>query len=232
LGGKPLGLNAIFFRYDFRTVSSAAARWIAAAGCIVNFAASALALGVLRCVPARAGSTRYFLWLFSAVNLLMAFGYLLFSGVFGAGDWSVVINGFGPTWLLRGALILIGWPLYFLIAPKLLGAEARRFFDPAADLKAQTNRLMRLPYCVGGATFVIASLPNPGGFKYLLMSGVAASMGGTSLLLLHRFDRLAAKRTQDDGAPLVLKRSVPWMIAAALTLAVFIGALGPGIRLN
>ena len=59
---------------------------ISAAGSIAN-----VVVGLpLLAIGARTRSTRwrYFLWLFAAVNILTAFGYLLFSGIAGVGDWS------------------------------------------------------------------------------------------------------------------------------------------------
>jgi hypothetical protein len=55
-------------------------RFVAAAGSMANVLVGLLALALFR--RGRAfGATRYFLWLFAALNLLNGTGYLLFSAV-------------------------------------------------------------------------------------------------------------------------------------------------------
>jgi hypothetical protein len=47
-----------------------------------------------RKVTATVPSTwRFFVWLLATLNLLTAFGYLLYSGIGGIGDWTNVIDG-------------------------------------------------------------------------------------------------------------------------------------------
>src|SRR5260221_2883971 len=101
VGARPTMLNAIFFQYDDLSATVVQQSWTSAGGTIANLLAGLPILGVLR----RQGLPsllRYFLWLFAAVNLLTAFGYLLYSGIAGIGDWAHVVQGLGPPWLLRG----------------------------------------------------------------------------------------------------------------------------------
>src|SRR5262245_52666742 len=86
LGAKPTMFNAIFFNYDESTASDAVQRVISAAGSIVNVLVGLPLVALLRSRVRLGEHGRYFLWLFCAVNLLTAFGYLLYSGVGGIGD--------------------------------------------------------------------------------------------------------------------------------------------------
>ena len=48
------------------------------------------------------------LWLFLALNLFQAFGYWMFSGLGGIGDWQAVIAGTPHYALARLALAVVG----------------------------------------------------------------------------------------------------------------------------
>src|SRR5205814_5505326 len=76
VGARPTVLNAIFFEYDEQAATLVQQRWISAGGTIANLLAGLTILRVLR-RERLPSSLRYFLWLFAAVNLLTAFGYLL-----------------------------------------------------------------------------------------------------------------------------------------------------------
>jgi hypothetical protein len=91
VGARPTVLNTIFFEYDDQAATLVQQKWISAGGSIANVLVALPILRVLRRerLPA---SSRYFLWLFAAVNLLTAFGYLLYSGIGGVGDWSRVVH--------------------------------------------------------------------------------------------------------------------------------------------
>ena len=66
----------------------------------------------------------------------------------------------------------------------------------------------------------------------MLLSGAAASFGGTSWLAWYpggKDDKRAVRTEPAHAAPIA--RSVPWLVAGAVTLVVFIAVLGPGVRL-
>jgi hypothetical protein len=121
--------------------------------------------------------------------------------------------------------------LYFLLAPRLLMPLLEPFLGPAPEERqARVRTLSLLPYAVGGLTFVAAGLLNPHGVYLVLISAVAASFGGMSLLAW--YPRLWARRppVSAQDPPLGVPRSRAWLIGAAIALLLFVGVLGPGIR--
>ena len=227
VGARPTMLNAIFFTYDEATVSSGAQRVISAAGSVVNLV---VGLPLLAIAPRlRSTHWRYVLWLFAAVNILTAFGYLLYSGIAGIGDWSRVIQGFTPEWLLRGGMIVIGFVLYFIVAPRLLMPPLDPFLgrDPA-QRHSRAHIVSLLPYLAGSAALAVAGMLNPLGWRVMLISAVAAGFGGTSLLAWYP-GLPRATRSDTPESPLGIRRSPAWTAAAAVVLLVFVLVLGPGI---
>jgi hypothetical protein len=229
LGARPTMLNAIFFDYDEATASEAVRRAISAAGSIANVIVALPLLAWIRGRAPRSPHARYFLWLFCAVSLLTAFGYPIYSGAAGIGDWARVIDGARPAWAYRLVLVVAGTLLYFVAAPRLLMPALDPFLgrEPEARV-ARARRLSLLPYLVGAGTFVLAGILNPLGMKIVLISAVAASLGGTSLLAWYP----AIPRPPSPSAtepPLGIPRSLPWIIAATIGIAFFVLVLGPGI---
>jgi len=233
VGGRPEELNAIFFECAVEGLPSSARRWLAAGGSIANLLVAALAWASLRSLPGRWGPARDFAWLTLAVNVLQPFGYLLFSGLGGIGDWSVVVRGLQPALAWRLGLAVLGAVLYFLVAPRLLMPELEAFLGSVTEERAARSRTLALvPYLAGGATFVLAGLLNPHGLSLVLISAVAASFGGTSLLAW--YPGLWARRppAASGEPPLGVARSWPWLVLAAVVLGVFVGVLGPGVELG
>jgi len=184
-----------------------------------------LALRNRRLTPA----WRYFLWLFAAVNLLTAFGYLLYSGIGGVGDWFRVVQGAEPAIVYRGAMTVVGALLYFVVAPKVLMPPLDPFLGrDRATRAARARTLCLYPYLAGGITFVAAGLLNPVGLEIVFISAVAASFGGTSLLAWYPgIPRKPSPETPE--VPLAIERSKAWIAAAAVALILFVGVLGRGI---
>jgi hypothetical protein len=162
------------------------------------------------------------------VNLLTAFGYLLYSGIGGIGDWARVIDGARPAIAFRLAMVAAGTWLYFVLAPRLLMPPLDTFLgrDPEARV-ARARRLSLVPYLAGGCTLIAAGLLNPLGMKIVLISAAAASFGGTSLLAWYPATPRAPLVT--TGAPLALPRSAAWIVVAAIAMALFVLVLGRGI---
>jgi hypothetical protein len=168
-----------------------------------------------------------------ALNVLMPFSYLGFSGLSGVGDWASFIDGLRPAFLYRALLLVVGAYLYIDVAGRILmpGLNAYLGKDPV-ERAARAKSVALVPYLAGGTLFVAAGLLNPLGFVLLLMSAVAASFGGTSWLAWYPGGRrdVTVDTAPPHAAP--IGRSVPWLIAAAVTIFVFIGILGRGVRFD
>jgi hypothetical protein len=229
LGARPTMFNAIFFTYDESTASDAVQRIISAAGSIVNAIIGLPLVALLRSRAPLSPRWRYFLWIFCAVNLLTAFGYLLFSGIGGIGDWARVIQGARPVWPFRLVLVVAGGLLYFVIAPRLLMPALDPFLGRDPDTRvARARRLSLVPYAAGAVTLIVAGLLNPLGMKIVLISAAAASLGGTSLLAWYpAIPRPPSAYATDT--PLGITRSIPWIVSAAIAMVFFVLVLGPGI---
>jgi hypothetical protein len=232
VGGRPEELNAIFFECSVEGLQSSAGRWLAAGGSLANLAVAALAWLALRALPGRRGRARHFAWLMLSVNVLQPFGYLLFSGLGGIGDWAVVTRGLQPALGWRLGLTVLGAVLYFWVAPRILMPELEPFLGASPEERATRSPMLTLvPYLVGGTLFVVAGLLNPHGFSLVLISAAAASFGGTSLLAW--YPGLWARRVpgRADRPPLGVPRSWAWLVLGAVVLAAFVGVLGPGVVL-
>ena len=232
VGARPTVLNAIFFEYDEQAATLFQQRWISAGGSLANVLVGLPIVCALRREQPAAASPRYFLWLFGAVNLLTAFGYLLYSGIGGIGDWAHVVRGLGSPLLFRSGMALLGAVLYFVAAPRLLMPALEPFLgrDPAVR-PARARMLCLVPYLAGGASLVIAGLFNPYGLRLVLISAAAAAFGGTSLLAW--YPSLPRKPgPQAPEIPLAIERSWGWIAAGILGLSFFVAVLGPGIRLG
>jgi hypothetical protein len=230
-GGKPLELNAIFFQSESDAISDNGRRLLVAGGSVANLIFAAMAWLGLR-VRRRADAFGYFLTLMLALNLLMPFGYLMFSGVGGFGDWAVFIDGLGPPLVLRALLAVAGAFLYFWIAPMILCPAFNPYLGRDLAERARRRKPLALyPYLTGGAVYVVAGLFNSQGWKLVLLSAAAASLGGTSFLAWFpgRADKEWAERAPEQ--PASLPRSIAWIAAGVVTAAIFIGVFGPGLKL-
>src|SRR5438128_11957940 len=110
-GGRPELMTSMQFQGDSRGLSSAAVKFIAAGGTIANLILAAVAI---RLMKRRADAMWFFLWLSASINLMLATGYFLYSGVADIGDWSVIIRGWPGAWVWRSILALIGGATYWL----------------------------------------------------------------------------------------------------------------------
>lgn len=229
LGGKPLLLTSMQFQGDKQMLSSAAVRMISAAGAIANVAAAMMTIPFLRRSQGAPRAGWFFLWLFATVNLLLAAGYPIYSGIGNIGDWASVVAGFEPAWLWRLLLIAVGASAYWMAARWSMHCLGRHLSASSSDRVAEANRYTLVVYALGAALSVAAGLFEPGGAVVVVISGAAASLGGTSALawgpqLLHD-PRLGIP----TGAPLQVIRQWSWIAVATPVAVAFIFVLGPGI---
>lgn len=230
VGGKPTLLTSMNFEWDESGCPRWASRVVAAGGTIANLLAGALALAMLR-RPRCAVHAHYFLWLFAAVNLYVGTGYFLFSGMSNIGDWANVIAGLPGHWVWRASLAVLGGASYFLCV-RMMVAKVTPLTggDPALRYRA-ANLLMVIPYCACAVMAVIAGALNPQAKALLLISAIAASLGGTSGLawgpqLLRDPHWLASSTT-----PAPIPRHWGWIVVGLLAAIAFVLILGPGLKL-
>ena len=228
-GCRPQLLTTMQFQGDERTVSGMGTRFIAAGGTLANLVAATVAVGLLRRRRECANAQEFFLWLFATVNLLQAAGYLLYSGVSNIGDWAAVVLGLTPIWFWHGALLFLGACGYWIATRWSMGQLGRRLHGSGAARVAEANRYTLTAYVVGGLLSLLAGLFEPGGALIVLISGVAASLGGTSALAwgpqLLRDPHLG----EPAALPLRVTRDWRWIGAGAITAAVFVFVLGRGV---
>ncbi|HSP35790.1 MAG TPA: hypothetical protein VLU46_15870 [Thermoanaerobaculia bacterium] len=173
-------------------------RVVAAAGTIANLIAGTILMWL--CARRREGTTsRYFLWLAGTVNL-MEVGYLVYSGVSGLGDWSVVVQGL-PARIAMIVAGLAGYIFVVRLAARLIDVDA------AAVIVA---------YVAGSALMIAGAAMNP--LRHaILLSGLPAGFAMTAGLLAARDGKLA------------LPFSRTWIIAGLFVAAAFVLLLGPGV---
>jgi hypothetical protein len=230
VGGKPTLLTSMNFDWDETGFPRWAVRVVAAGGTIANLFAGAVALVMLRRPPS-AVHLHYFLWLFAAVNLYVGTGYFFYSGLSNIGDWANFIAGLPGHWAWRGLLALLGGASYFLcVRTMLVKALPLTGGDPAGRYR-RANLLMLVPYLAGAVMGVLAGALNPQAKALLLISAVAASLGGTSGLAWGpQLLRDPQWLVSSQAAP-AIPRHWGWVVAGSLVAAVFVAILGPGLKL-
>jgi hypothetical protein len=225
-GGNPLVLSTVHFE------CSAEPRLVAAGGTLANLVFGALFWGVARSVR-QSASWRYFFWLLMTFNLFDAGGYFLFSGIGNLGDWAAVVAGWQPAWAWRVALIALGTVTYFFLFVPLCLRELLPFVGTKAEIRVRRARQFTLaPYLTCGILSCLAGTLNPVGPLLILISAAAASFGGKSGLAW-MWTLLRGPRIPDSDLQMPeIERSPGWMFAAVILAIMFIGGLGPGVKLH
>ena len=155
------------------------------------------------------------------MNLLPGAGYVLFSGIFGFGDWHEVIRGLPHQAPLRIVMTIFGAALYVSLV-RLLAVAVRPFCSRRPDY----NTVGRLPYCAACLFSCAAGLFDPLGLKLFLVTTVPAAFSGSSgLLWANGF--LPAKPAE---RALLVSADPAWWIAAAVLGLSYIVIVGRGIR--
>jgi hypothetical protein len=204
-------------------------RLVTAGGTIINLLAAALffALGRATAAPI----WKYFFWLSMTMNLFVATGYFLFSGVGGFGDWAMFIQGFSPQWAWRIGLALFGAVAYMLAARFSLLEMRPLIGSDKARRDVRAVELTRVPYFAGGILACIAGALNPAGWILVALSAAAASFGGTSgLLWMTQWLKGGRIPLGSEVEPAPIPRSWGWIVVAAIGACIFIAVVGPGLR--
>ena len=195
-----------------------------------NLAIGFLAWLIRRLVRQRPIQLRYFLWLVMAFSFFWAFGYMVFCGVTGRGDWMALIQGTKFLWPGRILFVLLGLLLYR--ASINLAAKELRSIFPAHDSNAgsRVSRLMWISYISAGLIACAGATLDPRGPMEILRSGALSSFGAAiGLFYIRRnFLRLPGPQNLPENR---ISRDLPWILAALAGAIYFIGILGPGIQI-
>jgi hypothetical protein len=96
------------------------------------------------------------------------------------------------------------------------------------------RRMTWIFYFAGGLTACLAGLRNPMGWRLILISAAASSLGGASgLLWIPSIAAPAAckEREKATAAVAIPRMSLLWAVAALLLLG-YVGVLGSGVTLH
>jgi hypothetical protein len=171
---------------------------------------------------------RYFVWLAMAYNLFTGWGYVVSSSLSNSGDLANAFRAASPTWHWRAIAAPVG-ALFYVLSTWIAAAQMRPLIGPAYP--ARLWRLILIPYfgsavvaCAAGALNQIMSA------RLAITLAVSTTLGSCGFLLVPLF--LLTSRTTPVPAPPAIPRSLGWIIAAVLAAAVFVGVVGPGLRLQ
>jgi len=212
-GGHISEMGAFYVDCTRTSLSEFGNRVVAVAGPLVSFLTGLIALGYFYRNQRTDASLTFFLWHFATVNLMMASGYFLFSGVAGIGDLgtgeSGAFQGVQPEWLVRMGLSVLGLVFYYAVIrisikmmDHFIGGEGR-------ERVGRAQMLSVIAYLVGGGIAILIGLFNPYGIVIVLVSSFASSMGGTSGMawMMQLLDR-----SKDTGMPpFAMPRNWSWI---------------------
>jgi hypothetical protein len=196
-----------------------------------NLACGFLAWLIQRFVRQRPLQLQFFLWLAMAFSLFWAFGYMIFSGITGTGDWLALIHGSNLLWIGRATLVLLGFFLY-RSSIRLVARELRFVIHPGdAETSSRILRLIWISYISAGLIACAGAMLDPRGAMEVLRSGVMSSFA--AFIGLFYVPRNFSKLLNPSILPKVAEKPIswdlPWILAASAGAIYFIGILGPGI---
>jgi hypothetical protein len=213
-------------------------RWILAAGTLANLVFGVLGLAVLREMRHARMPLRLFLWALTAFNLLLGTGYFLFSGIGGIGDWADWMKGFSPLWAWRVGFALLGAVSYFasawLLARELATIIGRSEARTGRMTEARMRRMTWVLYFAGGLTACLAGVRNPMGWKLVLISAAASSLGGASgLMWIPSIAAPAARGMQESNAAAAPVPGMPLLyVTVTVLLAAYVWFLASGVTFH
>jgi hypothetical protein len=192
-----------------------------------NLAFAGLAWLGLKLLPAAHVRLKLFCWLLMAFSLFWAFGYLMFSGVMGRGDWLALLPA--HWWPGRALLAIAGLVLYEATI-RICANEFCRILDCSTeDVRMRAMRLIWISWLAGGVIATAGPALDPRGAMEMLNSGALSSFAASyGLLRVPR--RLKSAAISSATQATAIPRSIRWMVAALVASIFFVAALGPGIH--
>jgi len=231
LGGHVKEMGAFYVDCGYESLSSMGSRLVAFAGPLMSLITGIVSIVLFDRASKSNPHLKYFLWYFAVTNLMVAAGYLLFSGIAGIGDLGT--EQFGafyqvqPEWVVRVGLTLLGAAGYYGVV-RVAVRRMDSFIGGEGVERIRRSRIISLvSYLTGGAVAVLIGLLNPYGLVIVLISSVASSLGGTSgfLWMMQLLDR--QKNTDDE--PFSMERSWGWIALSVIFLLTYAFIFGPTI---
>ncbi|GER87287.1 hypothetical protein KDW_14490 [Dictyobacter vulcani] len=206
-------------------------RIVDAAGCGAQLVVALLTLGLMRLTQKGSAATRYFLWLFSTINLIIPGGYLMVLTFAGFGDWDSFVQGMTSPLVWKIGLTLLGVLIsllgLYLGVHNLEPFAGRDTTGPDARRKRRVT-LTFTSYLAGSAALTLSAIFNPVSPLLILISGAAASFGGTAFLMfINLFVRKPLATTPEIS--LTPTRSWFWIGLGIVALFIYFVVLGPGL---
>lgn len=128
--------------------------------------------------------------------------------------------------------MIVAGILLYRFSMKVLAGEMRWFIrmdDP--DCRSRVRHIVWICYWAAGVISCAGAVFDPRGADQVYKSGAVVSfVGALGLLsmpiLLQRFPR------QSEAAPGIITRSVGCIVGAVVVSGIYIGVLGPGLRIS
>jgi hypothetical protein len=231
LGGHIKELGAFYVDCGYETLSNMGNRLVALAGPLMSLIIGLVGVMIFDRASKSNPQLKYFLWHFATTNLMIAAGYVLFSGVAGIGDLGTgqygVFYQVQPEWVYRIGLAVLGAACYYWVIRVSIRKMDSFIGGEGLERINRAQRLSLVSYLTGGVVAILIGLLNPYGLVIVLVSSVASSMGGTSGLawMMHLLDR--KKNTGD--APFTMDRNWGWIAVSVVFLLAYTIIFGPTI---
>ncbi len=233
LGGHLNELGAFYVDCDYASVTSLGYRFVALNGPLASLIAGLVSMFFLDRVNRSNSQLKYFLWHFATVNLMIAIGYFMFSGIMGIGDFGMdqygVFYQARPEGLYRAGMTVIGMALYFGVVFFSMRKMDSFIGGEGIERVNRAQMLSLTSYLTGGLVAVLIGFLNPHGIIIVLISSVASCLGGTSGLAW-MMQMLNRKKVSSD-APFVIEQSWAWIGVSIVFIAIYAIVFGPTIFL-
>lgn len=234
LGGHIKELGAFYVDCEYESLSEMGNRLVALAGPLMSLIVGLIGLILFDRTSKLNPQLKYFIWLFATVNLMIAAGYVLFSGVAGIGDLGTgqygVFYQAQPEWIYRVGLAALGLASYYWVIRVSIQKMDTFIGGDGVERVNRAQMISLVSYLTGGLVAVLIGLLNPYGLVIVLVSSVASSMGGTSGLAWMM--QLLNRKKNTGDAPLAMERSWSWIAVSVVFLLAYALIFGPTLYFN
>jgi hypothetical protein len=234
LGGQIKELGAFYVDCGYDSLSNMGNRFVALAGPLMSLIIGIMGVAIFNRTSKSNPQLKYFFWHFATVNLMIAAGYVLFSGVAGIGDLGTgqygVFYQVQPEWIYRVGLALLGLASYYWVIRVSIQKMDTFIGGEGLERVNRAQMISLVSYLTGGLIAVLIGFLNPYGLVIVLISSVSSSMGGTSGLAWMM--QLLNRKKNTGDTPFEMGRSWEWIAVSIVFLLAYAIVLGPTIFLN